>query len=143
MSVDISKLNQYNKTQLMDIVKNLSAENGTLSAENIALKEMNTFMEQTNRRLEKLEREQNLHAQYSRRDSIEISGIPSQIRTEELEREVIKIYEAAQVSVHGESLREKDIQACHRIGKKQETTIVKFVNRKFAREGQKWQKLKK
>ena len=91
MSVDMSKLSQCNKNQLMEIVKSLSTQNEVLSTENTVLKQMNIFMEQTNKRLEKLERDQNLSAQYSRRDSIEISGIPSHISTDNLER-VIKIY---------------------------------------------------
>ena len=51
---------------------------------------------------------------------------------ENLEAEVVKIYNAAEVKVHGQSLRPIDMQACHRIGKKKETTIVKFASRKFA-----------
>ena len=38
------------------------------------------------------------------------------------------------MKVRGRKLEAPDIQACHRIGKKGKT-IVKFVNRKFAREG--------
>ena len=84
--------------------------------------------------LDKLECEQNKSIQYLRRDSIEISGIPANIRHNALESKVIKIFEAAEVDVHGVGLTERDIQACHRVGNKG-VTIVKYVNRKFAGEG--------
>ena len=84
-------------------------------------------MEAMNDRLVKLEHEQNKSLQYSRRDSIEISGIPSNIRQKDLEGKVIKIFAEGR-------LKARDIQACHGVGKKG-ATIVKFVNRKFAREG--------
>ena len=71
--------------------------------------------------------------QYSRRDSIEISGIPQTVQQKDLEGETIKILQAAKVQVHGNHADVMDIQACHRVGKKG-ATIVKFVNRKFARE---------
>ena len=69
-----------------------------LSSENAVLKELQKYMEETNNRLEKLEREQYKSLQYSRRDTIEISGIPQPIRQNEFEKEVIKIYEAADVA---------------------------------------------
>ena len=72
-----------------------------------------------------------LHEQYGRRESVEISGIPV-VENQNLEDEVIKVYNEAKVNVFGRQLKKEDISACHRIGKKQETTIVRFVNRKFA-----------
>ena len=123
---EVGNLNSKSKAQLVDMVKKLTAENAVL-------KEVQKFMEMTNKRLESLEREQYKMQQYSRRDTIEISGIPTSIEQNGLEDEVIKIFEAADVFVHGEGLRKRDIQACHRIGKKG-ATICKFTNRKFARE---------
>ena len=86
------------------------------------------------KRMEEIEREQYKSAQYSRRDTVEITGIPGDIPTDALENEVIRIYDVAQVNVNGTKLRRTDIQACHRVGKRK-TVIVKFVNRKFANEG--------
>ena len=90
---------------------------------------------QQNERILNLEKDFHRNLQYQRRDTVEISGIPKTVDVKNLEAEVIKIYDAAQVKVHGQSLRPSDIQASHRIGKKKETTIVKFVSRKFAFEG--------
>lgn len=127
-SEDLGNLADKTKEQLIQVINGLVTEN-------TELKEINSFMEQTNKRLEQLERNQNKHIQYIRRDTIEIVGIPKTISQEQLENEVIRIYGAAGVKVHGVSPSHSDIQACHRLGKKQETTICKFLNRKFAREG--------
>ena len=125
---DLVQLVQSLKTQVSD----LNSANKTLVDENADLKKVFDLMSKHNDRLEKLEKEFNRNLQYQRRDTIEITGIPKTIPVEDLETEVIKIYNAAQVTVHGQSLRPLDIQACHRIGKKKEVTIVKFVSRKFA-----------
>ena len=130
MSAEHGNLNSKSKSQLVGLVKSLMNENA-------ALKELFKVMEATNERLERLEREQNKSLQYMRRDTIEISGIPTSIRQDDLEGEVQKIFEAAEVKIHGDSLQGKDIQAVHRIGKKG-VVICKFVNRKFAREELFW-----
>ena len=127
MSTDLKNLGNKTKNQLMEMVKKLAAENALLM-------EVHVFMESTNKRLDKLEREQNMSLQYTRRDTIEITGIPENVVSQKLEEEVLKIYKKAGVQIHGKSLDPSDIQACHRIGKKY-ITICKFVNRKFAREG--------
>ena len=126
MSVD-ANLNSLNKKELIELVKNLKTEN-------LILKGMQEYMKQSNDRLENLEREQNRHIQYQRRNTIEITGIPNTVKQEELEQEVCKIFDAAGVKVNGHKLDPYDIQACHRTGKKGKT-ICKFVNRKFAYEG--------
>ena len=51
-----------------------------------------------------------------------------------IEDEVIKIFEAVNVSVGGERLSKIQIQAVHRIEKAQEKTVAKFVNHRFASE---------
>ena len=126
-AADLKNLGSKSKTQLIEMVKNLAAENEIY-------KELQHYMETTNKRLENLEREQNKSLQYMRRDSVEISGIPLEVPQASLEDAVIKIYAEAGVEVHGEKLDAIDIQACHRIGKKG-ITICKFTNRKYAREG--------
>ena len=127
MSTDLKNLGNKTKNQLMEMVKKLAAENALLM-------EVHDYMESSNKRLDKLEREQNLSLQYSRRDTIEVTGIPANVVSQNLEEEVVKIYEKAGVQINGKRLDSSDIQACHRIGKKN-ITICKFVNRKFAREG--------
>ena len=120
-------LKKQSKAQLIQLIEKLSEENA-------ALKEIHSFMDATTKRLVKIEREQNKALQYSRRDSIEISGIPPTVSQDVLEDEVVKNFEKAKVEVHGKKLEAPDIQACHRVGKKGKT-IVKFISRKYAREG--------
>ena len=96
------------------------------------MKEQRLQFDDLNKRVIELERSQFLYEQYGRRESIEISGIPKTVTDERLEEEVLKVYKAAKVTVFGRELRPDDISACHRLGKKKETTIVRFVNRKFA-----------
>ena len=133
-SSQLGDLGKKTKDQLIELIKNLSNENAALFNENSVLKEIQSHIETTDKRLEKLEREQNKHLQYTRRNSIEVTGIPTTVRHTDLEGEILKIYNAAEVSVHGKNLNVSDIQACHRIGKKG-VTICMFVNRKFAKEG--------
>ena len=120
-------LNNLSKKELIEKVT-------LLQIENAVLKELQAFMKLSNERLEKLEREQNRHLQYERRNTIEITGIPESVDQDDLEDQVVNIFEAAGVSVNGQKLDPFQIQACHRIGKKG-ITIIKFVNRKFAYEG--------
>ena len=128
-------LAKLNKNQLIQIVKDLQTENVTLTKERAELLDFKKFTEETNRRITELEREHYKTAQYYRRDTVEISGIPSSVKQDDLEDEVIRIYEAAGVRVDGQALDKLQIAACHFIGKKKNKTIVKFVNRKFANEG--------
>ena len=63
-----------------------------------------------------------MNPQYSRRDSLEITGIPKNIQDEQLEDEVAK------ATLNRQQIKNPDIQAVHRIGKKGRV-IVKVVNR--------------
>ena len=112
------------KPQLVQLIESLKNENDMLKTLNLQIVKNET-------RLEKLEREQNLHFQYQRRDTVEITGIPPNVHQDDLEGEVIKIFDAMEVKVNGQQLSKIQIHACHRIGKKN-VTIVKVVNRKYA-----------
>ena len=122
----MSNLKNLSKDKLIEMINQLKVDNE-------ALKVMTELYKQMNDKIVELERQQNLNLQYLRRDTIEISGIPSSVKQDDLEGEVVKIFDAAKVKVHNKKLKFKNIQACHRIGKKG-VTIVKFTNRKFARE---------
>ena len=73
-----------------------------------------------------IEMERNMHRleQYSRRECIEIAGIPSSITNNLLEEHVLLIFEKFDVV-----LEAMDIVACHRLGKTNRV-IVKLLNRK-------------
>ena len=118
-------LDRMKKNELIDLILQLQTEKEEIR------EERNSFVD-LHKRVVELERSQYLYEQYGRRESIEISGIPTTVADENLEDEVIKVYKAAKVEVFGRDLRKDDISACHRLGKKKETTIVRFTNRKFA-----------
>ena len=121
---DLTKLS---KEKLVELVLSLKDECRSL-------RETQEYHEKLDKRMEALERQQNMNLQYLRRDTIEIHGIPGSIKNEQLEDEVMRIYDMAGVSVHGIKLDHLAIQACHRIGKKG-NVVVKFTNRKYATEG--------
>ena len=75
------------------------------------------------KRIESLERQANANSQYSRRECVEISGIPKTVTDENLENKVCEILCDIGVVVTGDR-----IEACHRL--KNDRTIVKFASRK-------------
>ena len=124
---DKEKLDNFKKADLIDIILALQKEKHEIILQQ-------TKVEAYDERITELERSHQLYMQYGRRESIEITGIPSEFNQDQLEDEVIKIYHEAQVEVHGREINHFDIAACHRIGKRG-VTIVRFVNRKFALAG--------
>ena len=52
----------------------------SLKDECVALKEMDAYRQKMEKRMEEIEREQFKSSQYSRRDTIEITGIPGDIK---------------------------------------------------------------
>lgn len=112
--------------QVISLVLSLKKENDNLKQH--ANFTVNTEYE---KRLEAIEREINLSNQYSRRDTIEIFGIPSDTEDVDVEDECIKVLKAANVKVGTKYSGKMDIQAAH-WKKNKKSVIVKFVNRKFA-----------
>ena len=110
------------KDQLITHVKSLRNEVKILNDD---------FKKLMNFRLYLVERNQFIGQQYSRRDTIEISGIPDNIDDKHLEDEVLEIMKETKVTVNSQHPKNTDIQATHRL-KNGKTTIVKMLNRKFA-----------
>ena len=81
------------------------------------------------RKIIKLETELNNLNQYGRRNNIEIDGIPTNIKGDELETKVVEILKEIDVS-----LERKGIEACHRLPSKSTVhpprTIIRVVNRR-------------
>ena len=75
-------------------------------------------------RVVKTERQCWENAQYSRRDTLEIVGIPNSIDNSALEETVRDVFKKIGVEID-----ERDVQASHRL-KEKDRTIVKFVDRK-------------
>ena len=63
----------------------------------------------------------------SRRNNLEIHGIPTEVKDNQLEEKVMHIFSQLNIS-----LSKSDIEDCHQLGKS--NTIVRFVNRKFCKD---------
>ena len=103
------------------IIKDLQVENQRLRSRIINLEKKVISLEENSNSLE----------QYGRRNNLEITGIPDDVDDQKLEEKVIEILDKIDVNVSS-----KDVEACHRIGKSKnssKTTIVRFVNRKHAK----------
>ena len=141
-----SQITKLNKPDLVILVKKLQADNASLKedileklatitstvqelkASNEVLHShvsiQNTVNDKLMKRVVTLERELHLTEQYSRRNCIEIVGIPESVSDNDLEMKTCEILEAIGVNIEADN-----IEACHRL-KKKNRTIVKVVNRK-------------
>ena len=96
-----------------------------------ALKEENLKLQNKVKKLEEqlleIDQKNNHLDQYSRRNNLEIQGIPANITDDKLEGKVIDIFSCLGIEVKG-----SDIEDCHRFGSTNpKNTIVRFVNPKF------------
>ena len=123
---DAKTLNDFKKKELVELVMELQKEKKVLASQVSIIAGITD-------RVTELEKSHYLYLQYGRRSTIEITGIPANVDQKDLEGHVINIFKEANVKVHGNSLDHMDIEACHRIGKKNKV-IARFTNRKFARE---------
>ena len=80
-----------------------------------------------NERLIALEKQCWANAQYSRRECLEINGIPSSVSEKDLEEVLCEAIIKAGVDITADY-----IEDCHRVGNKGQT-IIKFVKRKVSR----------
>ena len=72
-----------------------------------------------------LETDLNKQDQYSRRNNLDIQGIPDSVSDDQLEEKIIEILYQINVKID-----KFDIEDCHHMCKSKKTTIVRFVNRK-------------
>ena len=86
---------------------------------------MNTVLSET---LQTKEKQCWANAQYSRRECLEISGIPSSLSGKDLE-DVVYIA----ITKAGVEVSDKDIEDCHQVGKRGQT-IVMFCKRKMSKQ---------
>ena len=85
-------------------------------------KSINNLLSQ---RVVDLERQCWANAQYSRREWLEIIGIPRSVDDNSLEEKVIQVFKRV-----GCNIDSSNIEACHRIIKRNDRVIVKFSRRK-------------
>ena len=130
-------LNKFSKPELVQLLQkteeNMGAHIATLTAE---IKEINNHLNKleadvavtknvNTRLVDQLvdtERQCWANAQYSRRECLEVVGIPTSVK-DALEDKVLNVFREI-----GVEIGQRDIQACHRV--ESSRTIVKFSNRK-------------
>ena len=119
-----------------NIINELKAEINSLRKENKSLKtelsSIRSSLKSQEEIIYNLEKDLINHQQYSRRNNIEIVGIPEEVTQEQLENKVIEIAKCANIKINN-----NDIEACHRLKKKKSDkgparTIVRFTNRKHS-----------
>ena len=76
-------------------------------------------------RLTSLERQCWANAQYSRRECLDIMGIPHEVSGEVLDEKVLKIFRKI-----GCDISPDHTEVCHRVGRTTDTVIVRFSKRK-------------
>ena len=97
------------------IIKNLQDENKRLKTKANALENKIIDLEIQNNNVD----------QYSRRNDVEISGIPQSVSDNQLEEKVVDILKAIDVNI-----TTNEIEACHRLGKKKKNVIAPVINKK-------------
>ena len=122
-NLDIANQLKQAITEISEIKSTVVKLNDHITELESTLSVTKTVNDRLVERIVDLERQVNANSQYSRRDCLEISGIPSSVDNDSLESKVCDIFSEINVDVAAE-----DIQACHRL--KNDRTIVKFVNRK-------------
>ena len=115
------KIDQDNIGWLDEICK-LNDNFSKLQADVIVAKNISNLLSQ---RVVDLERQCWANAQYSRRECLEVVGIPRSVDDNILEEKVIQVFEKV-----GCNIDSSNIEACHRITKKNDRVIVKFSRRK-------------
>ena len=121
MYLKVSKKMESLNDHLLEEVKHMRDTFRHMESELSIVKNVNSLL---SKRLVDMERQCWANAQYSRRECLEVVGIPQSVKDDELENVVIQV--ANKVGV---TICERDMQAVHRIGK-EGRTIVKFSNRK-------------
>ena len=107
--------------ELTSEIRDLAAQMKNVEADVAIVKNVN---EKLVNQLIKTERQCWASAQYSRRECLEVVGIPTSITNDSLEANITKVFDKLGVHVEG-----KDIQACHRL-KNNDRVIIKLSNRK-------------
>ena len=106
---------------ILEEVRALNEKFTTLESQLLITKNVNSLLQE---RVIDLERQCWANAQYSRRECLEVSGIPNTIKQDELENKVLTIFKKV-----GCDIKNENIEACHRVRRKN-NLIIKFSKRK-------------
>ena len=127
-TLDLQKLNVSTLNNIIPKIESLQKTLDEVMFVNCALASRVSISEhvteELQKKIKKLESQSYQDNQYTRRDCIEIAGIPDSVSQTDLEYIAIKILSLLEINVVP-----NDVQACHRL--KSGSTIVKFVNRQL------------
>ena len=112
------------KKELIPEIRDLVAQMKNVVADVAIVKYVN---EKLVNQIIEIERQYLTNAQYSRRECLGVTGIPTSIPNDSLEANITKVFD--KLGVHVER---KDIQACHCL-KDNDRVIIKLSNRKNCR----------
>ena len=133
-------LRALNKNQIIDLfLKTQEQANTTIASLTAEIKRLNENFQKLesdvsvvknvnnilSKQMSSIERQCWRNAQYSRRECVEVVGLPSSIEDKDLEPTVCRVLQHIGVGITGEG-----IEACHRLNKQSDRTIVKFSRRK-------------
>ena len=118
----LDEANNEATNKVLEEVRNLSDTITKLSSELSIVEKVNTVL---SNRLVTLERQCWANAQYSRRECVDIVGIPREVSGEVPEETVLNIFDKMSCRISPDH-----VESCHRISKKSDTVIVKFSRRK-------------
>ena len=123
----LEELNDHLKTNIVDQMNEsvMSIKDTIIDALKEDNAQLRNKVELLEKKLTEVEISCNKLEQYTRRNNIEIQGIPLRIPDEKLEEKVIDVFGAINIAI-----TKNDVEDCHRLGKSSESTIVRFVNRK-------------
>ena len=113
---------KFIKHDLVNYILHLRNEINTIGTELEALK----ANQMITKRVEYLERIQLISQQYNRRESLELNGIPINVKDDELEEKCVGIIQ----DVTGRGIPEWQVHACHRL-KNRNKVILRFITRKI------------
>ena len=116
-----SKVESANN-KIFDQVRQLNQKFSQLEAENKVVKQANWLL---SKRLVDMESKCWVNAQYSRRECLEMAGIPDSVQNDELEDKVLTIFKKI-----GREVCPRDIEASYCLKKDNDRLIVKFSRRK-------------
>ena len=109
-------------TEILEEIRKLNDNFKKLEGELIVSKKVNSELQ---KHIIQLEKQCWANVQYSRRECLELVGIPSSIEHDQLEDKVVEIFNKV-----GCNIMKENVEACHRIGKNNDRVIIKFSKRK-------------
>ena len=126
----LEELNDHLKTNIVDQMNEsvMSIKDTIIDALKEDNAQLRNKVELLEKKLTEVEISRNKLEQYTRRNNIEIQGIPPQIPDEKLEEKVIEVFGAMNIEITN-----NDVEDCHGRDKSSKSTIARLVNRKYLR----------